>query len=143
METFGSLLDKLSIETIRLSKLDESSAEVVSGVSSKINILKAEIDDYIIAAVAKKVPIEDPKFKIYKYEKPAGDVFGGIGDAVARLFEANLKLWNLEDVRRDKSVADKDRLAACDDVARWNRVRNDAMDSINNMLKTYIENKNS
>ena len=65
-------------------------------------------------------------------------MFNAIADAISRLFEANITLWNLEDRRRDKSLPDAVRLAVCDDVATWNRVRNDAMDAVNRMLKGMI-----
>jgi hypothetical protein len=139
METLGSLLDKLSIENIRLTKLAEpENAEVRGLVQQKLEALKGEIHGFLALAVKGEIPLEEPKHKFYKGERPAGDVFAGIADAISRLFEANITLWNLEDRRRDKSLPDAVRLTICDDVATWNRVRNDAMDAVNRMLKGMI-----
>ena len=139
METLGSLLDKLSIENIRLSKLAErGDAELLEPVRRKLENLKGEINGHLALAIAGEIPIEEPKHKFYKGERPAGDIFTAIADAISRLFEANITLWNLEDRRRDKSLPDTVRLAICDDVATWNRVRNDAMDAVNRMLKEMI-----
>jgi len=142
METLGSLLDKLSIENIRLTKLSESGdADLLDQVRRKLESLKAEVNGHLALAIAGRIPLEEPKHKFYKGEKPAGDVFAGIADAISRLFEANITLWHLEDRRRDRSLSDADRLAACDGVATWNRVRNDAMDAVNRMLKGMISGK--
>ena len=142
METLGSLLDKLSIENIRLSKLAErGDAELLEPVRLKLENLKSEINGHLSLAIAGEIPIEEPKLKFYKGEHPAGDVFTAISDAISRLFEANITLWNLEDRRRDRSLPDAERLAICDDVATWNRVRNDAMDAVNRMLKDMITGK--
>jgi hypothetical protein len=139
METLGSLLDKLSIENIRLSKLAErGDSEMNEQVRRKLESLKGEINGFLALAVAGEIPLEEPKHKFYKGERPAGDVFTAIADAISRLIEANITLWHLEDRRRDKSLGDKERLAVCDDVATWNRVRNDAMDAVNRILKEMI-----
>ena len=42
----------------------------------------------------------------------------------------NEKLWNLEDIRRNKSMLDEVRLEACDDVSVENKKRNDLIDKI-------------
>lgn len=142
METLGSLLDKLSIENIRLSKLaGEESADWRDQVRQKLENLKGEINGFLALAVAGEIPLEEPKHKFYKGERPASEVFAGIADAISRLFEANITLWNLEDRRRDKSIPDAERLAICDEVATWNRVRNDAMDAVNRLLQGLISGK--
>ena len=82
--------------------------------------------------------LEEPKFKFYKNEKPSNEHFDVISEAFSRLVQANYTLWNLEDKRRDKSIDDKERLQVCDDVGKWNRIRNDAMDSINSILTKQI-----
>src|SRR5438105_2595303 len=139
METLGSLLDKLSIENIRLSKAGErGDVEMCGLVRQKLENLKAEINGFLALAVAGGIPVEEPKHKFYKGERPAGDEFAAIAGAMSRLIEANMTLWHLEDRRRDKSLPDKERLAVCDDVATWNRVRNDAMDAVNRILKEMI-----
>jgi predicted DNA-binding ribbon-helix-helix protein len=144
METLGSLMDKLSIETIRLqkTKLSEVPEEMIKNIQNKVENLKSEIDSYIVEAIRGNVPLEEPKFKFYKNEKPAGDKFNTISEAMARLVEANYTLWNMEDKRRDKqNFTDAERLACADEIATWNRIRNDSMDAINAKLTMMISKK--
>lgn len=141
METLGSLLDKLSIETIRLEKMRLSNLppEIITNVTAKVDSLKTEIDSYIYYALKGEVVLVDPKMKLYKNEKPSDEGFVTISEAFSRLIQANYTLWNLEDLRRDKSLSNETRLDVCDDVGKWNRVRNDAMDSINSILASQIK----
>ena len=144
METLGSLMDKLSIETTRVKDMRgrEVPQELIEKVENKINNLKSEINDYIGAAIRGDVPLEEPKFKIYKNEDASGDNLITVADAMSRLIEANQTLWNLEDKRRDKkNFTDQERLAAADSIGTWNRVRNDAMDAINSNLAAMISKK--
>ena len=144
METLGSLMDKLSIETTRVKDMRgrEVPQELIEKVENKINNLKSEINDYIGAAIRGDVPLEEPKFKIYKNEDASGDNLITVADAMSRLIEANQTLWNLEDKRRDKkNFTDQERLAAADEIGTWNRVRNDAMDAINSNLAAMISKK--
>ncbi len=57
-----------------------------------------------------------------------------LGSLIDKLTIANLRLWHLEDVRRDRTLPDKDRLAAADAVSEVNRQRNDLMDEIDEFL---------
>jgi len=57
-----------------------------------------------------------------------------LGSLVDKLTIANIRLWHLEDVRRDKTLPDKDRLAAADAIAEVNQQRNDLMDEIDEFL---------
>lgn len=146
METLGSLFDKLSIEKIRLEntkKIPSLPNEMIVGIEKKIGLLKSELDEYVHKAISGQVQLEDPKFKIYKNEKPSEDRFEHISEAITKLFDANYTLWNLEDKRRDKSLSDTERLKACDDVGKWNRTRNDAMDSVNSIFKHLINKSTS
>jgi len=57
-----------------------------------------------------------------------------LGSLVDKLTIANIRLWHLEDARRDRSLADADRLRAADAIAEVNSQRNDLMDEIDNFL---------
>jgi hypothetical protein len=57
-----------------------------------------------------------------------------LGSLIDKLTIANLRLWHLEDVRRDRGLSDKDRLAAADAVSVVNSQRNDLMDEIDAFL---------
>ena len=56
-----------------------------------------------------------------------------LGSLIDKLSVANIRLWHLEDIRRDKSLPDADRLKAADTVASVNSQRNDLIDEIDAM----------
>ena len=57
-----------------------------------------------------------------------------IGSAIDKLTIANIRLWHLEDKRRDKSLPDSERLKAADTVAVVNGQRNDLIDEIDELI---------
>lgn len=57
-----------------------------------------------------------------------------LGSLVDKLTIANIRLWHLEDVRRDRSLSDADRLKAADAISEVNSQRNDLMDEIDSFL---------
>lgn len=57
-----------------------------------------------------------------------------LGSLIDKLTIANIRLWHLEDARRDRSLPDKDRLAAADAISEVNGQRNDLMDEIDDYL---------
>ncbi len=57
-----------------------------------------------------------------------------LGSLVDKLTIANIRLWHLEDARRDKSLSDKQRLAAADMISVVNGERNDLMDEIDEFI---------
>ena len=54
------------------------------------------------------------------------------------LYAANLKLWELEDIRRDKSLSSLQRLDACDQVCVHNKARNELIDIIDEKLYSEL-----
>jgi hypothetical protein len=61
-----------------------------------------------------------------------------IGSLVDKLSIANIRLWHLEDKRRDLSLSDKDRLEAADMVSVVNKERNGLIDEIDVLLNDCI-----
>jgi len=57
-----------------------------------------------------------------------------LGSLVDKLTIANIRLWHLEDLRRDLSLPDARRLQAADKIAMVNGERNDLMDEIDEYL---------
>ena len=141
METLGSLLDKFAINKIRLDKyksqLDRDASKLASieGVSLSLG---REIDEYLSRAVTGEIPLEEPKNKLYNANYYKDQNFESMAQIVDKLFGANLTLWNLEDQRRDKSLADDVRLKICDEVSTVNGLRNNCMDEINKNLSELI-----
>jgi len=140
METLGSLIDKYAINKIRHSKysegdVDPSKLASIEGVSVS---LRSEIDEYLARAVTGEIPLEEPKNKLYNTNYYQDQKFESISEVIDKLFGANLTLWNLEDQRRDKSLADDVRLKICDEVSTVNGLRNNCMDEINKNLSELI-----
>lgn len=61
-----------------------------------------------------------------------------VGSAIDKLTIANIRLWHLEDQRRDRSLADRDRLRACDMVSAVNAERNALIDEIDALVDRSI-----
>ena len=57
-----------------------------------------------------------------------------LGSLIDKLTIANIRLWHLEDVRRDRSLTDAERLKAADAISVVNSQRNDLMDEIDHFL---------
>lgn len=135
METLGSLVDKFSIAMLRLQ---HTKSEMLGAIENQKNDLKNEIDGYLQMALNGSVRLQEPKFKNYKGENASGIKFDKLGDAIESLFKANSTLWNLEDERRDKTKSDSEIRIICEDVAKFNRIRNDSMDEINQIIVRLI-----
>jgi hypothetical protein len=156
METLGSLHDKLSIVNIRLNVLKQQLlstgwsdrrrnelSELYPLVDSQRSDLELEIRQLIEAAerVDSNMKLEEPKYKIYQGESASGVGFNTKEEAILHLKEANQILWNLEDQRRDKSKSDSEIRQICDDVAKYNRIRNDTMDQINMLFHHAVSSR--
>ena len=138
METIGSLLDKLSICKIKIEKLKETNNPMLASVELQRDNLVSEINELLGKVVAGIVPAEEPKHKFYAHENASGNVSAGFAEATLKLFETNYTLWNLEDKRRDKNLQDAEVRVICDDIAKYNRLRNDTMDEINRIIAKKI-----
>jgi hypothetical protein len=65
-----------------------------------------------------------------------------LGSLVDKLTIVNIRLWHLEDDRRDKNRPDIERLRAADMVTNVNAQRNDLIDEIDLYLQDAINNPN-
>lgn len=61
-----------------------------------------------------------------------------LGSLVDKLTIKNLRLWHLEDIRRDMTLPDSERLDAADKVSLVNQQRNDLIDEIDEFLANAI-----
>ena len=62
-----------------------------------------------------------------------------LGSLIDKLSVANIRLWHLEDKRRDKDLSDHERLAAADAVGVVNNQRNDLMDELDEFLQGALD----
>lgn len=61
-----------------------------------------------------------------------------LGSLIDKLTIKNIRLWHLEDIRRDRNLPDSERLAAADSVSMVNQQRNDMIDEIDQFLAAAI-----
>jgi hypothetical protein len=64
-----------------------------------------------------------------------------LGSLVDKLTIANIRLWHLEDDRRDAARSDSERLAAADKVSEVNAQRNALIDEIDVMCNVSLKQK--
>ena len=62
-----------------------------------------------------------------------------LGSLVDKLTIANLRLWHLEDQRRDRTKSDAERLAAADKVSVVNSERNALIDEIDVLADASVK----
>jgi hypothetical protein len=150
METLGSLCDKFSIAVIRSEDLqrrfqnnqtDGDLRTLLALVHQQRSDLEKEMNELISDATKNgRAPLE-PKYKIYKGEDSSKVKFENWSDAFDSICLTNKTLWNLEDSRRDKTKSDAEIRAICDDVAKYNRLRNDTMDEINRLFNESVKSR--
>jgi predicted acetyltransferase len=56
-------------------------------------------------------------------------------EIIHRLYQRHTDLWELEDIRRDRSANDKIRLTAADQVSVVNKKRNDLVEMIDRIIR--------
>ena len=117
-ETLGSLVDKLTIKEIRKYHLKEMSGEKekkftkevidskITQLNKQIRSMSSEIDGFLSAAFAGKVPLRDDKLKIYNALDEMNNIpqVTSVGKSISGLASKNLELWHLEDEARRKDV---------------------------------------
>ncbi len=64
-----------------------------------------------------------------------------LGSLIDKLTIANIRLWHLEDIRRDRKFSDKKRLEAADKISIVNSERNGLMDEIDEFLYLALKKK--
>ncbi len=151
-ETLGSLVDKLTIKSIREFYIREMLGQKKSkfpkrALRTRLALLKRqkitmmkEIDAFVIEAMKGKIPLRDEKIKLYN--RP--DIIGAIGvvpklsRAIDELAKQNLALWHLEDEarREDVDLSYIGQIKRKIDVA--NQRRNDLIDKIDELLAQKV-----
>lgn len=145
METLGPLTDKYTILRVRQSFMDPKD-EAQPIIARMITDTKAEMARFRIRVQEREGTIDrlevcQPKLKNYAHQDNRLNMelmnksFEELEDM---LYAANLKLWELEDVRRDKSLPSLQRLEACDQVCVFNKARNELIDIIDEKLYSEL-----
>ncbi len=146
-ETLGSLVDKLSIKSIREFHLQEMRGAKnkrfsLRQLEVKLKILQRqkkfllkEIEEFITAAPYRKAVLKDEKLKLYnRPQKSKLNRSVSLSEAMDALTRKNLQLWHLEDEARRKnlSLSSVGRIKRKIDIA--NQQRNDLIDKIDELL---------
>lgn len=152
-ETLGSLIDKLSIKSIReyyLQKMLRSKKTKFhkKELKAKLNLLKkqkdllfSEIEEFpFLVAEGKAAPREE-KLKLYNKPKDIGKIgrINSLSKGADALARKNLELWHLEDEarREDCPLAYIGQIKKKIDLA--NQQRNDLIDKIDEILEKQIK----
>tara|TARA_R100001244_G_scaffold30555_1_gene29439 strand:- start:1094 stop:1537 length:444 start_codon:yes stop_codon:yes gene_type:complete len=138
--TVGYLLDLLIINEVRKKKLGETLEDNIKyDLKNQNGYLLREIGKYLLEIAEGNRPGTFAKHKSYD-EDVNEPIEENIIEVIYKLYQRHLELWELEDVRRDKTKTDGSRLAAADKVSVVNKKRNDLVEqldkNINDSLKT-------
>lgn len=154
-ETLGSLVDKLSIKSLRYWHLDESiQKEDISDtktkelkakldlVDSQRQELRDEIDAFLVAALAGDVKICDEKVKLYYNTNVSSfENVNKLGEAVSELAVRNNRMWHLEDEVRREDLPDSEIVQLKRRIDQTNQERCDLVDKVDDILKKATNQK--
>ena len=135
MDTFGSLMDKISIAEKRLTVVEDF--QIKFDLETQIGWMLLDMANLIIDGFRLERPLTFKKHKVYDAEVKEFSEAGLLG-LIQVLKEHNETLWGLEDVRRDTNLLPEVRLEACDDVSIYNKRRNDTIDKIDELVNRCV-----
>jgi len=143
-ETLGSLCDKLTI--IKLKQWHSEDKLKLQSLDKQEQQLKAEIDEFVCAAVSGIIPLERLTFdsnKIYRKEgNEIRDIIGSVGEVFSSLTEANCKLWHEQEKVYDfEKVPANEKDIVVKQLAILNLERNRCIDKINENLCLMLKSK--
>jgi hypothetical protein len=152
-ETFGSLIDKFTIKSIREFYIRKKIKNIASNtekekINEKLKILKKqksflgdEIESFIAAALKGKITLKDEKLKLYNKPEQVGKIGSvkTIAKAINALASKNMELWNLEDEARRQDVELKYIGEVKKKIDFANQQRNDLIDKIDDILEKEIK----
>ena len=132
--TVGYLLDLLIINEVRKEKLaTELNNDVKIDLNKQNGHLLREIGRYLLEISEGKRPGVFAKHKNYDKEVVEPETENLI-EIIYKLYQRHIELWELEDLRRDRTHNDKVRLAAADQVSKVNKKRNDLVEQVDKII---------
>ena len=142
-ETLGSLCDKLTI--VKLKQWHSDDPARLKSLGTQERQLQTEINEFIAAATAERIPADRLTFAANKVFKKTGnvvaDVSGSIGEVFSLLSVVNCKLWHEQEKVYDfKKVPAKHKDIVINQLARLNLERNKCIDQIDQQFRKIIEN---
>lgn len=140
MDTFGSIIDKITILEKRKSVIEKEDIDVDSityELNKQYNLLFKELIYISSKNISGERPVKFKKFK--QYDKNINiDQHDSLIDLFRELKTINSELWEIEDKRRDTNYPDKDRLRFSDLVSVYNKKRNDTIDRIDELIEGIL-----
>ncbi len=140
-ETLGTLSDKLTI--VKLKQWHTEDSERLDSLSRQEGQLQEEIDEFIAAAVAGRIPLDRLTFaanKVYKKEgNETREISGSLGEIFSTLAEINCRLWHVQETVYDFEkipVGEKDNVIK--DLAVVNLERNNCIDELDRTFQSII-----
>lgn len=154
-ETLGSLIDKLSIKSIRefyIKKMMDSKNGNLSQaqLKEKLEILKkqkenllVEIETFVAAAGQGNVVLRDQKLKLYNKPHLVGKIgkISTLARGIDALTKKNFELWQLEDEARGEEASLSDIGKVKKEIDAANQQRNDLMDKVDELLEQKLKEK--
>ena len=137
--TVGYLFDLLIINEVRKKKLrltleDSTKCDLIN----QNGHLWREIGRYLLEVADGKRPGTFAKHKNYD-EDVNEPLEENIIEIIYKLYQRHLELWELEDVRRDKTKTDRSRLVAADRVSVVNKKRNDLVEQLDKNISDSLK----
>ena len=140
--TVGYLLDLLIINEVRKKKLGLTLKDSTKyDLKNQNGHLWREIGRYLLEVADGKRPGTFAKHKSYD-EDVNEPLEENIIEVIYKLYQRHLELWELEDVRRDKTKTDRSRLVAADRVSVVNKKRNDLVEMIDDITNYNLRQTN-
>ena len=141
-ETLGSLCDKLTI--VKLKQFHTENSDRLQSLDNQEKQLQAEIDEFVVAAVSGKIPLEQLIFasnKIYQKEgNVVAEIQGPIGEVFSLLAETNCNLWHeQEKVYEFEQVPAEEKNKVVKRLALLNLERNKCIDQIDKQFSDIIK----
>ena len=137
--TVGYLLDLLIINEVRKEKLaNELNNDVKVDLNRQNGHLLREIGRYLLEISEGKRPGVFAKYKNYDKEVVEPETENLI-KVIYKLYQRHTDLWELEDLRRDRSVSDKVRLDAADEISVINKKRNDLVEQVDKIINNDLK----
>ena len=141
-ETLGSLSDKLV--TVKLKQYHTDDQARLQSLSRQETQLRTEIDVFISAAIAGKIPLEKLTFEANKVYKKEGnetrDLKGSLGQMFAHLSEVNCRLWHVQETVYDfEAIPAAEKDGVIRELAVLNLERNNCIDELDRKFLSIIK----
>jgi hypothetical protein len=141
-ETLGSLCDKLTI--VKLKHWHTEDEDRLQSLLKQEKQIQDEIDEFVSAAMAGRIPLERLTFasnKVYTKEgNEISDIRGSVGQIFSLLAAVNWNLWHVQEKVYDFEmipVDEKD--AVVKQLAILNLERNECIDKLDVELRNLVQ----